>query len=69
MRKTLLFATSSYPLHFDPGGSAKALDLHVPVTRIAEIVQERRSITPTWHCDWLDTSTRVPDSGSMHGGL
>ena len=46
MRKTLLFATSSYPLHFDPGGSAKALDLHVPVTRVAEIVHERRSISP-----------------------
>jgi addiction module HigA family antidote len=40
-----------------------AMDLHVPVTRIAEIIHERRGITPDTAL--RDTSTPARVSGSI----
>jgi addiction module HigA family antidote len=40
-----------------------ALDLRVPVTRIAEIVHERRGVTPDTALAWPVISAPAPDSG------
>lgn len=40
-----------------------ALDLHVPVTRVAEIVHRRPGVTPILHCAWPAISTRARASG------
>jgi len=42
-----------------------ALDLRVPVTRIAEIIHERRGITLTPRCAWPAISILARDSGSI----
>ena len=46
-----------------------ALDLRVPVTRIAEIVHERRGILPIRHCAWLATSIPPQAFGSIFSPL
>jgi hypothetical protein len=41
-----------------------ALDLRVPVTRIADIVAERRGSRQTPRCGWLAISKQARNSGS-----
>jgi len=40
-----------------------ALELHVPVTRISQIVNEHRGSPPIQLCVWRGTSARAPISG------
>jgi addiction module HigA family antidote len=42
-----------------------AIDLHVPATRIGEIVHQRRRITADMLCVSLDTSKPILNSGSI----